>query len=589
MTTRHSTGPSPGLTITPRFASAPLRALALAFVVGASACAPADAPGTDEVTVVVLGTTDVHAWLLPWDYMAGEPADRGLALLAPLVDSVRTAHPGRVLLVDSGDLLQGSPMAAAFTPLAEGEIHPVVAAMNLLGYDAAALGNHEFNFGIEHLERTVADARFPFLAANVVDAASGEPVWPPSTVVELETDLGPLRVGIIGVLPPGVAVWDRDHVEGRLGFPDIRERVAAEAPRLRSEEGADLVVIAAHSGFEGTSYDMEATGLGPENQMAQVAREVPGIDAIFLGHTHQEVADSVLDGVRFAQAGAHARSLAVVEFRLARDPEGRWEVRESTGRLLRPDADQVSRGGDPRFAELLPEAHARTLALVNRVVATNAEPWPAGRARIEDTPLLRWMSDVQRAVSGAELSAVAAFNLDAGLPEGEVTVAHLARLYPYDNNLLRAVEIDGATLRAYLEHSARYFLPCPEARCDRLVNPEWPGYNFDVVHGVQYTLDLTRPVGARVTRLERGGRPVADDDRFTLALNNYRQGGGGGFPGVATAPVLHAGDESVRDLLMADLERRGTLAPPVDFTPGWEIVPRALLEQALREMRRDGR
>jgi 2',3'-cyclic-nucleotide 2'-phosphodiesterase (5'-nucleotidase family) len=571
--------------------STPLLALAVfpALALGPAACAP-DAPdGSGEVTVVVLGTTDTHAWLLPWDYMAGEPLDRGLALLAPLVDSVRAAHPGRVLLVDSGDLLQGSPMAAAFTPLAEGETHPVIAAMNLLGYDAAALGNHEFNFGIEHLERTLADARFPFLSANAVDAATGETVWPPSTVVELETGDGPLRVGIVGVLPPGVAVWDRDHVEGRLRFPDILERVAAEVPRLRSEEGADLVIIAAHSGFEGTSYDMETTGLGPENQMAQVAREVPGIDAIFLGHSHREVADSVLHGVRFAQGGAHGRSLATVEFRLARDAEGRWEVRESSGRLLRPDADRIAGGGDPRFDELLSDAHARTLALVNRVVATSAEAWPADEARIRDTPLLRWMSDVQRAASGAELSAIAAFNLDAGLPEGEITVAHLARLYPYDNNLLRAVEIDGATLRAYLEHAAQYFLPCPDARCDRLVNPEWPGYNFDVVHGVAYTLDLTRPVGERVVRLEHRGRPVEDGDRFTMALNNYRQSGGGGFPGMATAPLLHAGDESIRDLLVADLERRGTLAPPTDFTPGWEIVPAALLEQALREMRRDGR
>jgi 2',3'-cyclic-nucleotide 2'-phosphodiesterase / 3'-nucleotidase len=235
---------------------------------------------------VILGTTDVHAWLLPWDYMAGEETDRGLALLAPIVDSVRAAHPGRVVLVDSGDLLQGSPMAAAYTPLAPGEVHPVITAMNLLEYDAAALGNHEFNFGIDHLERVLSDARFPVLAANVVDASTGDPVWPVSTLVELEVDGAPLVVGVTGVLPPGVAVWDRDHVEGRLAFPDILDRLRVVVPELRAA-GADLVVVAAHSGFEGTSYDREATGLGPENQMAEVAAQVPGIDAIFMGHTHR--------------------------------------------------------------------------------------------------------------------------------------------------------------------------------------------------------------------------------------------------------------------------------------------------------------
>jgi 2',3'-cyclic-nucleotide 2'-phosphodiesterase (5'-nucleotidase family) len=216
-------------------------------------------------------------------------------------------------------------------------------------------------------------------------------------------------------------------------------------------------------------------------------------------------------------------------------------------------------------------------------------------SRVRDTELLRWMSDVQREATGAQLSAVAAFNLEAGIPEGEVRVADLARLYPYDNNLLRAVEITGADLRAYLEHAARYFLPCPGGTCDRIVDPEWPGYNFDVVHGVGYTLDLTRPVGERVTRLEFEGSPVTDDQRFTMALNNYRQGGGGGFPAVASARVTYSGTESIRDLLIRDIETRGARASGgridrlAEFEPGWEIVPAALRDQALREMRTGGR
>lgn len=542
------------------------------------------APAAEDTRIVVIGTTDVHGWLLGWDYMAGEPLDGGLARLAPLVDSIRAAHPGRVVLVDSGDLLQGSPLAAAFTPLGEGEVHPVVMAMNHLGYDAAALGNHEFNFGIDHLVRVTSDARFPFLAANVLDASSGEAPWPTDTLVELEVDGTPFRVGITGVLPPGVAVWDRDHVEGRLTFPPILERLQEVVPDLRAR-GADLVVIAAHSGLEGTSYDVELTGLGPENQMAEVAERVPGIDGIFLGHSHREVADTLVGGVRVAQAGANGRSLAVMEFVLTRDEEGSWQVTGSEGRLLRPDPNRI----DPDLEEILSAAHARTLEQVNRVLASSPEPWPATRARVEDTPLLRWVSEVQRAASGAQLSAVAAFNLDAGLPAGEVTVADLARLYPYDNNLLRSIEIDGAGVRAYLEHAARYFLPCPGGSCPRLVNPDWPGYNFDVIHGVDYTLDLTQPVGERVTRLEFEGEPVTRSQTFTLALNNYRQGGGGGFPGVTGAPVRHTGSESIRDLLIADLEARVDLVPPETFRPGWEIVPAELREQAVREMTANGR
>ncbi|CAN5693166.1 5'-nucleotidase C-terminal domain-containing protein [soil metagenome] len=558
--------------------------------------APVPASGAEDPSdtsrIVVVGTTDVHGWLLPWDYSAGEPVDRGLALLAPLVDSIRNANPGRVVLVDSGDLLQGSPMAAAHTPLAEGEVHPVIEAMNQMRYDAAALGNHEFNFGIEHLHRVLSDASFPFLAANVVDAASGEPVWPGGTLVDLVVDGLPFRVGIAGALPPGVAVWDRDHVEGRLAFPPMLDQLRVVIPELQ-EAGADLVIVAAHSGLEGTSYDPEATGLGPENQMAEVAREVPGIHAIFMGHTHQEIADSVFHGVRLAQAGAHARSLAVVELTVTPGDNGRWQVVRSEGKIIRPEPGSAT--SDPRMESSLAAAHDRTLSLVNRVLATSSEAWPASHARVRDTQLLRWMSDVQRDASGAQLSAVAAFNLEAGIPEGEVRVSDIARVYPYDNNLLRAVEIDGADLRAYLEHAARYFLPCPGGSCDRIVNPDWPGYNFDVIHGVSYTLDLARPVGERVTRLEFEGAPVSGDQRFTLALNNYRQGGGGGFPAVASAPVTYSGTESIRDLLIADIEARGArnsggrIDPPAGFEPEWEIVPAALREQAHREMRAGGR
>lgn len=551
--------------------------------------------GTERV--VVLGTTDVHGWLLPWDYEQGEPTDRALARLAPLVDSIRAAHPGRVVLVDSGDLLQGSPMAAAFTPLADGETHPVVAAMNVLAYDAAALGNHEFNFGLEHLFRALSDAEFPFLAANVREAQSEARPWPGSVLIERDVAGVPLRIGIASALPPGVAVWDRDHVEGRLRFDPILGALEAEVSALQGQ-GADLIVIAAHSGIEGTSYDTEATGLGPENELGAVAAQVEGVHAMLMGHTHREVADSVLNGVRIIQGGARAASLAVLEFALQLDEEAqRWTITGSRGALLTPDAqgagdaEQGAHSASQRALEAaLETAHARTLARVNRVLARVETTWGAERARVDDTALMRWIADVQARDAGAQLSAVAVFNLQAGLPAGEVTVAHLARIYPYDNNLLRKVEISGEALRDYLEYAARYFLPCPEAQCDRIVNPDWPGYNFDVVYGIRYTLDLTQPVGARVTRFETlDGRTITDSDRFTLALNNYRQSGGGGFPAVAQSPLLPLArpveDVSLRDLLQQDLEQRGTVrGDAFSGEPTWELIPASLREQAFREM-----
>lgn len=552
--------------------------LVASLFVACAGAAPYTEQAGERASLVVMGTTDVHAWLLPWDYEAGRATANGLALLAPLVDSIRAAHPGRTLLVDSGDLLQGSSMAAAYTPLAPGTEHPVITAMNLLDYDAAALGNHEFNFGIEHLNRAIGDAHFPFLSANIVHAGTGDAAYAEWALVTRMIGGRPVGIGVTGVIPPGVAVWDRDHVAGRLEFPDMVDRLRELVPRMR-EAGADVVVVAAHSSFEGTTYDADALGLAAENRMADAAREVPGIDVVFLGHSHREVADSVLNGVLFVQAGARAASLAVATLELAPAGDG-WRVVSRRGELLRPDPDRV----DPAMVAALSGAHERTQALVERVIGWSPVAWSAREARVRDGPLLDFVNTVQKRVTGAQLSAAAAFSLEAGMPEGEITAGDVARIYPYDNNLLRAVRVSGADVRAYLEHSARYFLPCPDGACDQLVDPAWPGYNFDVISGVDYTLDLTRPVGQRVTRLEFDGAPVRDDQTFTLALNNYRQGGGGGFPGVVDAEVVYEGTESIRSLLIREIEERGTIRPEDYFTPSWRMVPGAWLDRALAEM-----
>jgi 2',3'-cyclic-nucleotide 2'-phosphodiesterase (5'-nucleotidase family) len=542
--------------------------LALLVALGLGGCAANTSRAGERATLVLMGTTDVHAWLLPWDYEAGRATTHGLALLAPLVDSIRSAHPGRTLLVDSGDLLQGSSMAATYTPLLEGDEHPVITAMNHMAYDAAALGNHEFNFGIEHLDRVIAAARFPFLSANVVHAGTGEAAYPEWVLVTRMVGNRAVRIGVTAVLPPGVAIWDRDHVHGRLEFPDMVDRLRDLVPRMRAE-GADLVVVAAHSSFDGTSYDAPAAGLGAENRMADAAREVPGIDVVFLGHSHREIADSVVSDVLFLQAGARAASLAVATLELVATSDG-WDIASRRGELLRPDPDRV----DSAMVAALADAHARTQARAERVIGHSPVEWSARHARVQDGPLLDFVNAVQKRVSGAQLSAAAAFSLSAGLPAGDITAGHLARIYPYDNNLLRAVRISGADLRAYLEHSARYFLPCPDGEgCITRINPDWPGYNFDVIAGVEYTLDLTRPLGQRVTRLEFQGAPVRDDQIFTLALNNYRQAGGGGFPAVADAEVVYEGTESIRSLLIQEIEARGVIRPEDYFTANWSIAP----------------
>lgn len=523
------------------------------------------------VDLVVAATTDVHGRLRAWDYFADTAeTTRGLARLATAVDSLRRTHPGRVILLDGGDLLQGNPMTyvASRTPAMP---HPVMAAMNAMQYDAAAVGNHEFNYGVPFLEQAVAQARFPFLAANA-HRPDGSRAFPAFVMIERAG----VKVGIVGATNPGANLWDRGNLRGRLTVTDIAPAVRVAVDSVRAA-GAELVVAVLHSGIGGpASYD--TAGVGNENVGGDVARQVPGIDLIIVGHSHREVADSTINGVLVMQPRQWAGSLGVATIRL-QNRGASWSVIEKRGELVR------ARGHDESAAvvEAVATQHEAARAATNRAIGTTGSAWRSDSARTHDTPLVDFVLDVERRVFGADLSSTAAFDLGATLGPQKITVAQLARLYPYENTL-QLVKISGATLRAYLEQSARYFVVHPGAEPTVTTDPDIPGYNFDIVGGAEYVMDLSRPMGDRITGLRVRGRAVAPTDSFTLAVNNYRAGGGGGYGMLRGAPVLRDTQVEIRDLLIAEIERRGTVTQAKFTDRHWRIEPAVYAAAAYRAL-----
>lgn len=573
------TGPAGGRT---HLRAAGFRPLALACLASFVACAspvrqpgPAPAPAI-QAELVLLGTTDTHAWLYPYDYYTGRETSNGLARLLPLVDSIRTAHPGRTLLFDSGDLLQGTPLASLYARENAPRPNPIIRAMNLVGYDAAAIGNHEFNFGIEHLDEALQDAAFPFISANIFVAGTDRHAYPALALLHRPMAEGDtLLIGVTATTPAAVQIWDRDSVDGVLEFRDPVRSLRPVVDSLRTL-GADVVVVLSHGGL-GASGSTGTTGVPPANAAAAIARQVRGVDVVFMGHDHREVADTTINGVLLLQGGNWARSLAEATLTLERDAPGDWHVSHAGGRLLRPDPARA----DTAFLDSLRWAHERTLVRVRSIIGQATEGMDAREARVRDTPILDFVNEVQRRAAGADLSSTAAFNLRAAIPAGPVTIADIAGLYVYDNTL-KAVRITGAQLRAYLEQSARYYRRW-DGSGGPVTAPDVPGYNFDVVSGVDYVIDLSMPAGQRIASLTYHGEPVRPDQTFTLALNNYRQGGSGGFDMLAGLPVVYDRQESIRDLLIADVQRRGTLRPRDDFVRNWRIEPPAAVAAALRE------
>jgi 2',3'-cyclic-nucleotide 2'-phosphodiesterase/3'-nucleotidase len=533
--------------------------LALGLVAGAGCFTSVTLGANGPVDLTVAATTDVHGYVAGWNYLTGRPDTvRGLARIATIIDSIRTASGTLPVLVDAGDMLQGTALTYVAARVDTTMKNPVIGAMNAMQYDAAAVGNHEFDYGLETLDRAAREAEFPLLSANIY-GPNGQRRF---TAWAVEIRRG-IKVAIVGATTPGAMVLDRDQLAGRLQVRDIIPDVRS-AVRDARNAGAAVVVLVVHSGLnEPSTYDTVGTGVASENVAARVAHEVPGIDVIVYGHTHKEMADTVIAGTLLMQPGNWATSLAVAQLRLERR-NGRWAVTSKRSRLIQA----VHHREDSQILAVVEEGHRVAVRYVSTTIGTTSVAWRLDSARVVDTPLIDFVLDVERRASGAQLASTAVFSLDASLAPGPITVARMAALYPYDNTL-RAIKITGAQLRAYLEYSARYF----RSDAGRIEpDPTIPGYNYDVVGGVDYEIDVAKPVGSRVTKLELGGRPVVATDTFSMALSNFRQSGGGGYAMLHDSPVVYDEHRDIRQLLIDEVKRRGSLTPERYATAHWRVV-----------------
>ncbi len=566
-------------------------ALALATTAGMAAATPAAADAND-VRITVMETSDLHGNALNWDYFKNAEYDDsahndvGLAKVSTLVNQIRADRGrDRTMLLDSGDTLQGTPLDyyyAKVEPITEtGETHPMARAMNAIGYDAVTLGNHEFNYGIPLLAKWVRQMKAPVLGANAVDARTGLPAYLPFTMKSMPVKgRKPVRVGVLGLTNPGIAIWDKGNVEGKLRFTDLVESARFWVPLIRLL-GADVVVVTAHAGDNGmSSYQGD---IPVENASAMVAEEVPGIDAVLFGHAHNDVPQRFVTNkatgrqVLLTEPSKWGQRLSVVDFGL-RWAHGRWQVRTAASQTLNTNTVPE----DPKIVSLLTEQHDKTVAYVNQPVAQSVSELSAAESRYRDTAILDYIQEVQTSVVsaavGAEqpvLSIAAPFSRTAVFPSGQVTIRDIAGLYIYDNTL-EAVTMTGAQVKDYIEYSAKYFNQTPVGAP---VDPETltnaggePDYNYDVLSGVTYDVDISKPVGSRFVGLSYEGAPVDPAREFVVAVNNYRRSGGGGFPHVSTAPIVYQEQVEIRQALIDYAAATGTIDEATFFEPNWKLV-----------------
>lgn len=520
--------------------------------------------GADTTRLVVVATTDVHGQATGWDYALERPFPGGLTRVATVVDSLRRLYGDRVVLVDAGDLLQGNPLAEylAHEPR---DPHPIISLMDAMGYDAATPGNHDFDFGVPFLRRAAAGATFRYVSANVRVLPADTLMFPAFTTVRH----GGLRVVIAGFTTPGVNLWDRAQLSGAAHVVPIAEAAPPVLAAMR--RSGDVSIVLSHSGIAGSTY--EVAGIGAENDAAALARGPDAPDLVIVGHTHRELRDTVIGRTHFTQPKFHAQGVSVTHILLDRLPSGRWKVLRIAPDLITVAESEESRRTSSRVAA----AHDDAIRWLAQPIGRAAGPFMGQFGRVEPTPLVNFIQSVQRARTGAQLSATPLFRSEAGFPQGEIRRGAVAAVYPYENTLM-AIRVTGAQLRAYLEHSARYWAMTPDGRLG--VDRQVPGYNFDMVSGVEYEVDPARPIGSRIRNLSYRGRAVEPADTFSLALNSYRATGAGGYGMIAGAPVLYDKGESVRRLLTQAVEQRQVLNPSDFGENNWRLAPEAIHQQA---------
>ncbi|WP_189884272.1 bifunctional metallophosphatase/5'-nucleotidase [Streptomyces xantholiticus] len=546
----------------------------------------------------VMGTTDLHGNVFNWDYFTDREFDDkahndvGLAKISTLVNQVRK-EKGRpnTLLIDAGDTIQGTQLSyyyAKVDPITaqSGPVHPMAQAMNAIGYDAAALGNHEFNYGIPVLRKFEEQCDFPLLGANALDAQTLCPAFPPYSMHRLRTPHGrDVRVAVLGLTNPGIAIWDKQNVSGRMVFPGLEEQAAKWVPKLRSM-GAVVVIVSAHSGSSGTSsYGDQLPYV--ENAAGLVAEQVPGVDAILVGHAHTEIPEYFVTNketgrqVVLSEPLKWGQRLTLFDFDLVWE-RGRWTVEKVAAKVL--NSNTVAE--DPKITRLLGDEHREVVAYVNQIIGTSTVAMSTADAPWRDEPIIDLINHVQAvtvkaALAGGEyaglpvVSQASCFSRSAVIPAGKVTIKDAAGLYPFENTL-EARLMTGAQLKEYLEFSARYYVQTPAGApvdTSKLTNAGGtPDYNYDAVSGLTYDIDIAKPAGERIAGLSFEGAPIDPAARFVLAVNNYRASGGGNFPHVAASRQLWANSEEIRNTIIAWVQAEGTVDPARFASVGWRLT-----------------
>ena len=541
-----------------------------------------------EHSLTLMATGDLHQYILPYDYMNDEPFEEyGFSKTYTLIEEVREEREN-TLLFDTGDAIQGSMIGnfeALVEPLQQGETQAIIEAMNYSGYTAAGIGNHEVqDFGLDFFDLALAGSEFTWLAANMFRYDTGEYYTQPYKILEKELGEDTLTIGVIAFVPPEIMQWGRTHLLGEVFVEGIMESAERHIPRLA--EKTDILVVASHTGV-GENY---VPGAGSYDAGYELAR-MEGVDVFLGGHSHSifpseryegmpgvDLEEGTIHGTPSSKPGRWGEALSLVELHLVAD-EGEWDIVGHNVEVREIDADTEEH---PAIRDIASDVHEATVEYVRTPIGSTEIPIMGYFSEIKDTAVTQIVNDAQiwfaeKQLADTEyaeypvLSVAAPFRTSTSVT-GDITIGDVTDIYLYDNTVY-ILEMDGQQVIDFLERSAEHFSQLdPDADEAQVIDILGPSFNYDVIEGIEYEIDITQPEGERIVNATFEGEPLDEDMKFALITNDYRAGGGGEFPHTGDdAEVIFSSADANRDQIIFYVEEYETISPVP--SGNWRLKP----------------
>lgn len=523
---------------------------------------------SEDMSLIILETSDIHGNMIPIDYANNEKAKNGMSKIASIIREERNLNEN-VILVDNGDMLQGTPLTYYYAKVDRKDKNPIIEVLNFLQYDAAVIGNHEFNYGMDILKASIKQSNFPWLSANIIDKNSLEPVFGKPYIIKNFKE--GLKVGILGLTTKYIPNWENPDIIEGLDFEDVVKTAQKWVNILKEKEKVDLVIVSYHGGFERDLDTGKPTeSLTGENQAYELCKKVKDIDVLLTGHQHRLIYNKCINGVVVLQPGNAAKAIGKVEIKLKRNKNG-WKVISKSSKLIFGE----NKTSQVEVENIINDIEKDTQVWLDKAIGNingNMIVKDYMDIRTKDNALIEFINRVQMDSAGVDISNTALFDNKSKGFRNKVTMRDIVSNYVYPNTL-KVIRIKGSDIKKALEKSASYFAGYDGEGIK--VNPQFAipkpqHYNYDMWEGIEYEINISKPFGSRITKLNYKGKPLDTEKQYEVVMNNYRAGGGGNYDMFKGKPVIKDIPIDMSELIANYILSRGTIEATVDGN--WKVI-----------------